>query len=169
MFLKHFQAHTKATTDSKVLLILDNHASHLSVVGIDFCRENGIVLLSFPPHCSHKRQPLDRSVYGPLKKYINNFQDQWMRRHPGQTMTIYDLPGIAKDALPLAATTSSAQYFSNQDFAPSIVTDRPCPPLITTSASPLPLPPQAPPTMPQTTPPQAPPTLPQTQGRINKS
>ncbi|KAJ4920932.1 hypothetical protein JOQ06_016527, partial [Pogonophryne albipinna] len=109
VFLKHFQSHTKSSQESKVLLVLDNHSSHLSVEGIDFCRSHGIILLSFPPHCSHKLQPLDRTVYGPLKKHINSRCDNWMKTHPGSTMTIYDLPGIVKSALPHAATPSNIQ------------------------------------------------------------
>ncbi|KAJ8280833.1 hypothetical protein GJAV_G00059620 [Gymnothorax javanicus] len=70
-FLQHFARHTRVTPESKLLLLLYNHPSHLSVVAIDFCKSHGIVLLSFPPHCSHRLQPLDRSVFGPLKHYIN--------------------------------------------------------------------------------------------------
>ena len=94
VFLKHFVHNTRATRETKVLLLLDNHVSHLSLEGIDYCRENGVVLLSFPPHCSHKLQPLDRSVYGPLKRYINSAMDRWMMENPGKTMSIYDLPGM---------------------------------------------------------------------------
>ncbi|KAK1882025.1 Pogo transposable element with ZNF domain [Dissostichus eleginoides] len=151
VFLKHFQNHTKSSQESKVLVVLDNHSSHLSVEGINFCRGHGIILLSFPPHCSHKLQPLDRTVYGPLKKHINSRCDNWMKTHPGATMTIYDLPGIVKSALPLAATPSNIQagfactgiwpfnrhIFSDIDFAPSQVTDRP-PPEPSTSAAPTP-------------------------------
>ncbi|XP_041845662.1 uncharacterized protein LOC121642781 [Melanotaenia boesemani] len=139
VFLRHFQIHTKSSLESKVLLLLDNHSSHLSVKGIDFCKSHGIILLSFPPHCSHKLQPLDRSVYGPLKRLVNNCCDSWMKAHPGVTMTIYDLPNIVKSALPLAATPSNIQagfactgiwpfqrdVFSENEFAPSLVTDRP--------------------------------------------
>ncbi|XP_063731553.1 uncharacterized protein LOC134859146 [Eleginops maclovinus] len=142
-FLQHFQHHTRASLYSKVLLILDNHSSHLSVAGINFCRENGIVMLSFPPHCSHKLQPLDRTVYGPLKRHVNSFCDSWMRSHPGLTMSIYDIPGIVRLALPLAGTPVNVQngfrctgiwpyhrdIFNESDFAPSLVTDRP-PPLV---------------------------------------
>ena len=49
------------------------------------CKNNGVVILSFPPHCSHELQPLDRSVYGPLKKYVNSFCDSWMRNNPGKS------------------------------------------------------------------------------------
>ncbi|KAK9976965.1 hypothetical protein ABG768_018786 [Culter alburnus] len=157
-FLKHFHHHTRASLDAKVLLILDNHSSHLSVRGIDFCRENGIVMLSFPPHCSHKLQPLDRTVYGPLKRHVNSFCDTWMRSHPGLTMSIYDIPGIVRLAFPLAGTPGNVQNgfsstriwpynrdkFKDSDFAPSLVTDLPPPPVLPEQAgtsAPLEVPP----------------------------
>lgn len=49
LFLDHFAKHTKVSPEKKVLLLLDNHCSHLSVKAIDFCKEKGIVLLTFPP------------------------------------------------------------------------------------------------------------------------
>ncbi|XP_041968550.1 jerky protein homolog-like [Aricia agestis] len=58
-FLKHFQKHSKVSLSHKVLLVLDNHSSHVHINTLDYCKNNGIVLLSFPPHCSHKLQPLD--------------------------------------------------------------------------------------------------------------
>ncbi|XP_065671971.1 uncharacterized protein LOC136089810 [Hydra vulgaris] len=66
-YLNHFIRHVKPKKESPVLLLLDNHQSHLSVQLITLCKDNRIVLLSFPPHCSHKLQPLDRSVFGPFK------------------------------------------------------------------------------------------------------
>lgn len=141
VFLKHFKKHTNASLSHKVLLVLDNHSSHIHIHSLDFCKENGIVLLSFPPHCSHKLQPLDRSVYGPFKKAINTACDAWMRNHPGKTMTIYDIPSIITIAMPIALTQANIQagfrktgiypfnreLFQDIDFAPSFVTDRPNP------------------------------------------
>ncbi|XP_065315310.1 uncharacterized protein LOC135924190 [Gordionus sp. m RMFG-2023] len=72
IFLKHFSKHTRCTPKSKVLLILDNHISHHSYSAVKFCIDTGIILLSLPPHCTHKLQPLDRSVFGPLKKYYTS-------------------------------------------------------------------------------------------------
>ncbi|KAK1876561.1 Tigger transposable element-derived protein 6 [Dissostichus eleginoides] len=43
VFLKHFQSPTKSSQESKVLLVLDNHSSHLSVEGIvtvEFLKKN---------------------------------------------------------------------------------------------------------------------------------
>lgn len=66
-WLKHFVQYSGAKPDNKVLLVLDNHESHISLQAWDYCRGNGIVVVSLPPHCSHKCQPLDLSVFGPLK------------------------------------------------------------------------------------------------------
>lgn len=139
IFLQHFVKHTRCSQQHPVLLLLGNHSSHISVAIVDFCRDNGITLLSCPPHCSHKLQPLDRSVYGPLKKYVNTACDGWMKSHPGKTMTIYDIPAILKEALPLAATPVNIQkgftvagicpfnmnVFADDEFLPGYVTDRP--------------------------------------------
>lgn len=141
IFLKHFIKHVRCTKEKPVLLILDNHDSHLSIAGIELCRKNGVVILSLPPHCSHKLQPLDRSLFGPFKKFINSFSDSWLRSNPGKTMSIYDIPGIVREALPLAATPKNIQsgfrvsgiypfnrhVFSEDEFLSSYVTDRPVP------------------------------------------
>lgn len=140
-FLDHFKKHTNVSPSHKIFLVLDNHASHIHINALDFCKTNGIVMLSFPPHCSHKLQPLDRSVFGPLKTAVNSTCDGWMRSHPGKTMTIYDIPGILTTAMPLALTQSNIQagfrttgivpfnrhLFTELDFAPAFVTDRPNP------------------------------------------
>ena len=68
LFMKHFVKTVKVNKEHPVLLLLDNHYSHLAIDVLDYCKDNGEVLLSFPPHCSHKLHPLDRTVFGPLKK-----------------------------------------------------------------------------------------------------
>lgn len=55
-YMYHFAKHAKPTPENPVLLLLDNHESHISVEVLDFCKEVGIVLMTFPPHCSHKLQ-----------------------------------------------------------------------------------------------------------------
>nr|XP_004211302.1 unnamed protein product [Hydra vulgaris] len=67
-FSHHFFKHARSTKERLVLLLLDNQDSHLSVEALDYFKENGVSVCSFPPHCSHKLQPLDRSVFGPFKK-----------------------------------------------------------------------------------------------------
>ncbi|KAL7373167.1 hypothetical protein ABVT39_000447 [Epinephelus coioides] len=164
--MRHFVSHTNPCPDSKVLLLLDNHASHLSLECIEYCREKGVVLLSFPPHCSHRLQPLDRSVFGPLKRYLNKAMGHWMTSHPAKTMSIYDLPSIVATALPSAATPANImagfrctgifpfnpQIFSDTDFLPAYVTD--ClDPATLQEASPPAATPAAPPAAPLAAPP----------------
>ncbi|KAF2886539.1 hypothetical protein ILUMI_19634 [Ignelater luminosus] len=104
-FIQHFIKHVKPSNEHRVLLVLDNHSSHLHVETLNLAKENGIVMLSFPPHFSHKSQPLDVSVFGPFKKYCASSQDIWLRNNPGKTITIYDIPKIVADSLPLAQTS----------------------------------------------------------------
>jgi hypothetical protein len=67
-FIHHFAKVAKPSKEEKVLLLLDNHHFHIGIDTIKFARDNGKVMFSFPPHCSHKLQPFDRFVFGPLKK-----------------------------------------------------------------------------------------------------
>ena len=62
-FLKHFVEHVWCTHEKPCLLLLDNHESYICIKGLDFAKENGIVMLSIPPHCIYCLQPLDRSIY----------------------------------------------------------------------------------------------------------
>lgn len=50
LFVKHFTKHTNPSEANRVMLILDNHSSHLSILVIDFCKDNYITFLSFPTH-----------------------------------------------------------------------------------------------------------------------
>ncbi|GBP19533.1 Pogo transposable element with KRAB domain [Eumeta japonica] len=66
-WLQHFAMYTKPSSQAPVLLILDNHASHTSLMMYDFCKQNNTHMLSLPPHTSHRMQPLDFTFFGPLK------------------------------------------------------------------------------------------------------
>ena len=48
------------TTVRPVILIMDNHVSHLSTSVIDVAEEYNIILCCLPPHSSHILQPLDK-------------------------------------------------------------------------------------------------------------
>ena len=87
-YLHHFKDYTQCSTENKCLLILDNHSSHISVQSRKFAKENGIVLLTIPPHTSGKLQPLDKCVYGPFKTKYKRAMDDWLRSNPGKAYTI---------------------------------------------------------------------------------
>lgn len=53
-WLKHFYNFTKSSQNDPVLLVMDNHVSHCTLKAYSFCRENGIIVLTIPPHTSHR-------------------------------------------------------------------------------------------------------------------
>ncbi|CAG4987992.1 unnamed protein product [Parnassius apollo] len=93
-FMKHFKKHSHASKDNPVLLILDNHESHVSIEVISYAKSNGITLLTLPPHCSNKLQPLDIAIYSSFKSRYNTALSNWMLSNPGRTVTIYQIPGF---------------------------------------------------------------------------
>ena len=120
------------------------------------CRESNIVLLTLPPHT-------DRSVYGPLKRYLNAAMDDWQRTHPSRAITIYEMAELSGVAFNRSMTHTNitagfeatgiyplnANIFSESNFLPADVTERPvqqadhpavsCPiPSTSTAADPIP-------------------------------
>ncbi len=51
------------------LFIVDSHGSHITDDFIYGCFNSNIYLLFLPPHTSHVLQPLDLSVFGPIKAH----------------------------------------------------------------------------------------------------
>ena len=137
--LKHIVTYTNCSSEHKILLLVDNHESHLSVEAIRFCKANGIVLLSFPPHTTHRMQPLDVGIYGPFKTYIATAFNDWMLAHPGQAITIRNISSLSNKAYENAFSMKNIKNafqktglwpldrlaFTEADFIGSSVTDRP--------------------------------------------
>ncbi|ESN90941.1 hypothetical protein HELRODRAFT_145916, partial [Helobdella robusta] len=106
-WFEHFCTYAKPSKAAPALLIMDNHESHLSIDFIDMASKNGVILLTIPPHTSHKLQPLDVSVYGPFKRHFNREIDSWLVSHPGKTVSIYDLAEISGQAWSKASTPAN--------------------------------------------------------------
>ena len=137
--MKHFHFVVKSSKERPVLLIFDNHSSHIDYSVVKFCRENGVVLLTFPPHCSHALQPLDVSVFGPFKSGLKISHNDWLQSHPGQRISIKEVASLCKiPYLQKMTPTNIIAGFEktgicpfNRDiipssrYAPASVTDRP--------------------------------------------
>ena len=140
-FLQHIIAYTKCSPNEPILLILDIHESHCSIEAVTLAKEKGVIMLTLPPHTSNRLQPLDKSVYGPFKAYQNQAADGWMRSHPGKKISIYELPQTINEAFLSAMTPRNIiagfratgiypynrNIFSDADFAPASLSDRPNP------------------------------------------
>ncbi len=68
-WIKHvFDPLTKVQANSKPrILINDGFGTHESLELMEYCYENNIILCRLPSHTSHKLQPCDVGIFGPLK------------------------------------------------------------------------------------------------------
>lgn len=153
-WLKQFISHTRASKDNPVMLLLDNHDSHVSIAAIETARKYGVVMVSFPPHCTHRLQPLDIAVYSPFKRSFFDACNGWQISNPGRTLTIYNMAELITIAFPAAFTPRNItsgfrapgifpynrNIFTDDDLASSYVTDRPdeTEPSATPATTPLP-------------------------------
>ncbi|KAF2881066.1 hypothetical protein ILUMI_25107 [Ignelater luminosus] len=85
---KHFANHVKYTKDNLVILFMDNHESHVQLEAITFAKDNGIILITFPPHTSI--WPLHRNIFSNddfLSSYVSdrNEHDVSTINHENQT------------------------------------------------------------------------------------
>ena len=104
---KHFLKFINSSISSPALLVMDNHKSYLSVALVELARDHEVTIVTFPPHCSHRLQPLDVSVYGPFKTYFNSSCQSWMLSNAGQALTIYNLASLSSIAYYRAFTPSN--------------------------------------------------------------
>jgi hypothetical protein len=132
----------KCSKSNPVLLFLDNHSSHLDYQAVSVAKENGIILLTFPPHCSHALQPLDVSVFGPFKRACKKSQNYWLNRNPDQRISVKEIEKLSNG--PHQETITKTNIIAGfqpteifpfnriminpSRFAPSFVTDRQCKP-----------------------------------------
>ena len=90
--LNHFIKHMGCSIENPAVVFMDNHESHFDTKVIEMARMSGLSIITFPPHTSHKLQPLDVAVYGPLKCHYKKAVNEWNLSHPASRITIYDLP-----------------------------------------------------------------------------
>ena len=61
------------------ILVNDGLATHESLEVLTFCHDNNIILCRLPSHTSHKLQPCDIGVFGPLKTAYREQVEQLFR------------------------------------------------------------------------------------------
>ncbi|XP_050509907.1 uncharacterized protein LOC126886851 [Diabrotica virgifera virgifera] len=140
-FMEHFIKHVRPSTNAPCIVLFDNHESHMSVPVIDLAKRNGITLVTFHPHTSHKLQPIDKGVFGPFKKYYSTATNEMMLTpgYVGKPITIYNVASLVGKAFPLAFTPNNIMQgfkatgiypfneniFDDSDYLSAQVTDRP--------------------------------------------
>ncbi|KAB0790215.1 hypothetical protein PPYR_15448, partial [Photinus pyralis] len=117
--LKHIVHHLSPSKENPILLLIDNHKSHISLPAL--------------------LQPLDVGVYGPFKAILKSTFNNHMATHPGKQITIYDIPQLSKQPFLLSFIPKNITkafeatglwplnelVFTEADFQSSYVSDRP--------------------------------------------
>jgi len=102
-------------------------------------RENNVILLCLPSHCSHRLQPLDVAFFKTLNLHYDDECRKWLREHRGQKINEEIVPGLFSIAYGKSATVATAvngfkktgiapldrDVFSDDDFHGADITDRP--------------------------------------------
>jgi hypothetical protein len=139
-WLEHFIAHAHPSPQKPVILILDGHVSHTkNLTALTRAKEAGVVMVSLPPHCTHKLQPLDVAFFAPFKCYYNEAIRQWMHNHVGRPVTTWQVAELLNTAYGKAASVQNAmkgfeatglyplnkEKFGDADFCAAQPTDNP--------------------------------------------
>ena len=139
-WFKWFVRSVQPSKDEPVLLLLYGHTTHTKNVDvINFARKNHVVILCFPPHCTHRLQPLDISFMRSLSIHYATEVKNWMRSNAGQVVKPRQIPTLLGRAFEKAATPETAKngfiktgiwpfsrnVFTEDDFMPAEVTKRP--------------------------------------------
>jgi len=137
-WLGHFIKYVKPSVENKIVLILDGHVSHTkNLAALEMARSAGVVLVSLPPHTTHRLQPLDVGFFGPLSRYYDDAIRTWLRTYPGKAVSTYQVSTLLTASYGRAATVENAtnafrksglwpldrHVFQDSDFAASQTTD----------------------------------------------
>lgn len=91
-FLKH------AVAARPLLLLLDGHSSHFKPETIRYAKENGVIVFCLPPHTTHECQPLDCSLFGPLKVHWRKLCHSFYQKHPNGVISKLNFCSLFKEA-----------------------------------------------------------------------
>lgn len=89
---EHFLRH--AVGNRPLLLLLDGHSSHFEPQTIRFAKENGIIVFCLLPHTTHKAQPLDCSLFRPLKSHWMSACQKFHQKTPGKIIMKCNFSGL---------------------------------------------------------------------------
>ena len=93
-------------TDRPQVLIVDGHDSHNSVELLSVAIDNNIEIVEMPAHCSHWLQPLDHTVFGPMKTCYNTCCSDLMNIY-SVTINKSNFCGLFKKAWDQALTAAN--------------------------------------------------------------
>ena len=79
IFDKHTKKKASQGRDWR-LLFVDGHGSHINMSFLDWCEQHRIYVAVYPPHTTHRLQPLDVSLFSPLATYYSQSLEQFIQQ-----------------------------------------------------------------------------------------
>lgn len=86
------------------LLIVDGHHSHEVLGLLEKAAEENIHILCLPPHTTQYLQPLDRTVFGPMKAKYNSVCSEFLSQSPMNIINKWTWPKMLKEAMQASVT-----------------------------------------------------------------
>ena len=82
VFDRHTKSKARQGRDWR-LLLLDGHGSHMTMEFLEWCSLHKILVAIYPPHSTHRLQPLDVSMFNPLAHYYSEELNKWIHDTQG--------------------------------------------------------------------------------------
>ena len=99
LFYRFLTEHFMANVVSRrpILLLLDGHSTHFELRSLQFAKENNIIFC-LPPHTTHVCQPLDCSLFKPLKEHSRQECHKFYQKNPGSVISKFNFCKIFQPA-----------------------------------------------------------------------
>ena len=83
--VKHFDVQTQDKAEGQTwVLLLDGHSSHYTPELLEYARDQNIMILGYPPHCTHALQGLDVVCFAWMKKAWKQVINEFATLHRAQ-------------------------------------------------------------------------------------
>ena len=90
---------------------MDGHSSHVNMEFINWADQHGIIIMILPPHSTHRLQPLDVGLFGPLSAFYSTELDNLLAKSGGLvTMSKRLFHGMFEKAWTKAFTEVNIQH-----------------------------------------------------------
>ncbi len=87
-----------AVPGQPLLLILDGHSSHYEPASVELARKEGVIIFCLPPHTTQDSQPLDCTVFGPLKRHWSDVCHDFQQSNPGMVISKFNFSRLFAEA-----------------------------------------------------------------------
>ena len=96
-----------AVPSRPLLVLLDGHSSHYEPMSIELARKEGVIIFCLPPHTTQDSQPLDSTVFGPLKRHWSEVCHEFQQKYPSVVISKLNFSGFFAKAWVQALTPAN--------------------------------------------------------------